>query len=179
MKNIYRFDGDVCFIDCETPRHGKVTATIDASDYNRVKNFHWCPTNSGEHLYFRTHFRVFDGGKTKVSYIKLHRLIASFPLMDVDHIDGNTLNNSQSNLRQATRAENNKNAKCTKETLSKTKGVGIYKTRKGIRFRATLRTDKKRFHLGVFDSLNEAKDAYDKAAIEHFGEFARTHKESA
>lgn len=178
MKNTFRIDGELCFIDCETPRTGKVTATIDASDYNRVKNFHWCPVISTGNVYFRTHFRVYDGGKTKMSHIKLHRLISSFPLMDVDHIDGNTLNNSRSNLRQASRAENNRNTRCQKNTITKTKGVAVYKTRNGPKFRAVLRSNKKRYHLGVFDTLGEAASAYNRAAIEHFGEFARTHKEA-
>jgi hypothetical protein len=50
------------------------------------------------------------------------------------------------------------------------KGVNLYRNGK---WRATIGQR----HLGYFDTAQEAADAYDRAAVEHFGEFALTNKE--
>jgi len=93
------------------------------------------------------------------------------PGFDVDHIDGNKLNNRRSNLRVATRSQNSANRGPTGGT-SKFKGVRYCKD-KG-RYRAEIQADGRYIHLGYFDVEVDAARAYDQAAVTHYGEFAYT-----
>lgn len=89
----------------------------------------------------------------------------------IDHIDGNKLNNVVSNLRKCTKSDNSRNQKKSRGS-SQYKGVYLYKS--GI-WRATIQLEKK-IHLGYFEDEQEAALAYDRAALEYYGEFARTNK---
>jgi hypothetical protein len=98
----------------------------------------------------------------------MHRLFAGAPGMDVDHINGNGLDNRRCNLRPATRSQNNMN-RAKRRGVSKFKGVSP----KRGKWRAYLKTGKKQHNLGVFESEYDAARAYDVKAKEMFGEFAR------
>lgn len=87
----------------------------------------------------------------------------------VDHIDGDPLNNRRKNLRYATPLQQVHNTRRRRDNTSGYKGVGLHKGR----WRARIMVRCRRLHLGYFDSPEEAARAYDVAAREHFGEFAR------
>ena len=87
-----------------------------------------------------------------------------------DHISRECLDNQKSNLRIATKSENGANLK-TNHGSSKYKGVSWDKSRG--KWRATIKKYKKQIHIGYFDSGVEAARAYDEAAVEIFGAFAR------
>lgn len=100
--------------------------------------------------------------------VYLHRLLtAAQPGMDVDHANANALDNRRVNLRVATRTQNNANNR--RRNPSGFRGV----TPRGERWIARVMTGGRPMHLGVYDSLHEAARAYDAAARELFGEFAR------
>ena len=81
---------------------------------------------------------------------------------DVDHIDGNKLNNCQSNLRLATRSLNNANSKPRIGCSSKYKGVAWIKSYK--KWWAYIGLNGKRTSLGYFD--DEAAAGDDEAECE-------------
>lgn len=94
----------------------------------------------------------------------------------LDHIDGNPLNNDIDNLRAATKQENGRNQKKTKSyrgkpTSSRYKGVTWDKQHE--RWLSRIQINRKQKHIGLFTSEIDAAHAYDKAAIESFGEFAK------
>ena len=90
----------------------------------------------------------------------------------VDHIDGNSQNNCIENLRFATRAENNRNAR---KTTSKTSSVykGVYLNKSSNKWAAYIDIHGVRTHLGLFKIEREAAEAYNAAAVEYYKEFAR------
>ena len=111
----------------------------------------------------------------------VHRLIASAFLDDfsvlkqVDHKDGDRNNNNTFNLRMTNQSFNNANArKLKKNSSSKYKGVSFHKREQ--RWVAVIRKDYKYIQCGYFKDEIEAAIAYDKKAVELYGEFAMTNK---
>lgn len=90
----------------------------------------------------------------------------------VDHRDHNPLNNQRSNLRICTPAENCRNSRkrSAARASSRFKGVCWHKGRS--RWRASIVVNYKNITIGQFADELEAARAYDRAAREHFGEFA-------
>jgi hypothetical protein len=93
---------------------------------------------------------------------------------ELDHNDGDKQNNKFSNLRPATRSQNNHNVPLLKNNTSGFKGV-TYERARG-KFRAKLQVSSRRIHLGYFDTAEDAARVYDKAAVEAAGEFALTNE---
>lgn len=90
----------------------------------------------------------------------------------IDHINGDPADNRIANLRIASKAQNSHNRGRQKNNRSGFKGVCWHKRNKT--WQASIVTCGKRKHLGRFDSAEEASAAYEAAALELHGEFART-----
>jgi hypothetical protein len=88
-----------------------------------------------------------------------------------DHRDGNTLNNRRTNLRNVSPTQNafNRRVHCTNE--SGFKGVHLY--RKTGKWAAQIQIDGQKKFLGYHESAEAAAQAYDAAARELHGEFAK------
>jgi len=103
---------------------------------------------------------------------QMHRLIMDCPRgMEVDHIDGNPLNNQKSNLRICTLSENRKNRKKSLNKTSEYKGVSWNKHNKS--WRAYIGIERKNNCIGYFKNERHAAMAYDLWARELHGKFAR------
>jgi len=89
----------------------------------------------------------------------------------VDHINGNKSDNRWSNLRLADKSLNAANQR-QKASRKLPKGVYQYPYQYGGRPFAQIRVKNLVIMLGKFDTVAEAKAAYDEAALKHFGEFA-------
>lgn len=101
--------------------------------------------------------------------IYMHREVMGFPNGDVDHRDGDGINNQRSNLRTATRSQN-MGAMREKKRISKYRGVVPSPVGRWI---AQITVCRKVIYLGTFDSQEDAGKAYNEAALSGFGEFAR------
>src|ERR1039457_2680850 len=105
--NEYIIDGDIAKIIIISKKYGYFESLIDAKNVERCKNYTW-----GVHFnltinkfYITTHFN-----KPRQTILYLHRLITNCPNnMQVDHIDGNTFDNREQNLRLVTHKQNMEN----------------------------------------------------------------------
>lgn len=113
---------------------------------------------------------MLDGKRQKRIY--MHRQILNPGQgLEVDHINGNKLDNRRCNLRPATHSQNGMNRGARRGTSTGLKGV-CFSKQKG-KFHAVIHAGRKKNHIGFFLTAEAAKAAYDKAAIEKHGEFAR------
>lgn len=106
-------------------------------------------------------------------FTQMHRVIMDAPDgVLVDHRDGDGLNNVDENLRLSTKPQNHQNSSLYRNSSTGLKGVSLDK--KTGKYKAYIQPNRTFVHLGRFDSAEEAGRAYDRAAIEIYGEFART-----
>jgi len=94
--------------------------------------------------------------------------------MIVDHEDGDTQNNSPSNLRICTPTESSLNRSVQCNNVTGLKGVVFNSSRKGNKYRAKIHVNGKEMYLGIFPTANQAHEAYVQASLIHHGEFARS-----
>jgi hypothetical protein len=157
----------------EVPIHGGHVALVDGADAELVGRFRWYVLRSTNTLYARA-WLPREGGKRKQVY--MHALVAgSSTGGQVDHINGDGLDNRRSNLRPADHSKNGANrAKGKPPSSSQFKGVYYSRDpRARKQWTAAIRVRGKRIHLGSFPNEREAALAYDVAAVRHFGGYAR------
>lgn len=114
---------------------------------------------------------------TPPNQVSMHRVILGAQRgQEVDHRDGDGLNNRRTNLRLATRAQNQRNKSATHTNRSGYKGVSLFTT-PGMwatgKWYARIKLNRQTIHLGYFATAEQAARAYDCAARLYHGEFAR------
>jgi hypothetical protein len=148
-------------------------ALVDDEDAEWLRRFSWSaevqkPRRDGHR---RVYARRAEWDGKRQRYISMHRDIMGRPVgVQVDHINGDGLDNRRVNLRLATHAQNQFNQRSTRGT-SRYKGV-CWDARSSI-WRAQIWTPGRRsITLGYFDDELAAARAYDQAAIAARGAYA-------
>lgn len=140
---------------------GKV-AIVDDEYFCEFSHYNWCFSTLGYAI------RAWPGSHGRNMW--MHREIMQPPDgIQIDHINGNKLDNRVSNLRLATASQNHCNRPKSSRNTSGYKGVG----KRNGRWRVKIRLNGIDYHVGYFSSLEEAAQAYDVRAKELHGEFAR------
>lgn len=105
-------------------------------------------------------------GAHRLAWLHYHGVM---PPEQVDHINGKKDDNRISNLRLATHAQNNRNRPAQANNTSGFKGVR--QTAHGT-WNARITVDHQEIHIGNYQTIEEARAAYDAAALMHHGDFA-------
>ena len=135
------------------------TFHVSPEDYNKVSGLTWGLSRRG--YIFNQKNRIY-----------LHRLILDAKPGEIcDHINGDRLDNRRENLRIVTKCQSNQNrGKWSAKSLPK----GVF-ARDG-KYRALIRVNGKLKSLGTFTDIGAAAWAYNVAAFEAFGQYARLNK---
>ena len=149
------FDGDRALVPLANARG---VAVIDTDDAHLVSSRLW-----------RLHTGGYAQCGNRLNHSLMHRIILP-GCARVDHINGDRLDNRRRNLRAATHTENLRNSRKNSRGSSRFKGVSRCKS--SGKWRAYIRSGTQ-VHLGHFATEEAAARAYDRAALERFGAFAK------
>lgn len=145
-------------------------AAVDDEDYEILSQLSW------------RYLQDPTGPEYATTVISMHRLIAllhdltDIRQQQIDHWNGCGLDNRKINLRPCTPTQNAQNRGKRKGTRSRYKGVSWNQNNKKLskpwRAKITL-PDGTRLSLGLYATEEEAAEAYNQAAVQHHGQFAR------
>lgn len=140
---------------------GKV-ALVDDWEYETLSDYLWHADLKG---------KVYYAVRTNPRAYMHHLLLPAISGYQVDHVDRNGLNNQKHNLRYCTYEQNQMNRRIQSGGTSRYKGVSWDKHK--CKWEVNIRRKPRSVFLGYFKSEKEAALAYNCAALQYFGEFAR------
>jgi hypothetical protein len=140
---------------------------IDDEDFERVSAWGWMAheVSPGRFYVRRTTYR---------DRVYLHRFILGLTKADgeIDHRNGNTLDNTRENLRPCTSTQNKANMRLRCDNRTGYKGV-FWRADRGKYIAYIRGGGRGRKYLGHFLTAKDAALAYNEAARQEYGEFAR------
>ena len=159
-----RVEGNIAYV----PLTQGYEAIIDAADVPLIDGFNWHAQQILNTVYAKRN--VSRHADTSKCGVYLHRAImAPTDDMQVDHVNGDGLDNRRTNLRLASKSENGRNARGHADSASGVKGVS---PRNG-KWLARIRHNGREVYLGRFATIDEAAAAYAQASVELHGQFGR------
>lgn len=132
---------------------------FDLEDYDKIKEICWNVGNDG---------RV--SGILHGHMVRMHKVITGTTSEIIDHANNRPWDNRKFNLRISNKQTNSINRRCNKNNKLGVKGVN--KLSNSDKFVARIMVNGKTIHLGVYETIEDAKQARDSAELEYFGEFA-------
>jgi hypothetical protein len=145
-------------------------AKVSPARFEWLSQWKWCARwDKTSHSFYAIRGAYLNG---KCVTVLMHREVLGLEKGDKrhgDHINHDTLDNQDSNLRIANSCQSAANKK--REVRNKSGVRGVYLHKNG-RYSVGIKTKGKRYHIGMYDDLEEARNAYNTAAQSFFGEFA-------
>lgn len=169
MKNDYEIRGDITAIKINSPKYGMFETLISTSKLERVKEYpnSWHVRWDESKKSFIVQGRMpREKGKQKCVY--LHRWIMNCPEgMQVDHINHDSLDNTDNNLRIVTQYENQQNMKGAKSSNLSSGILGVYWHKKSKRWQVLIQVNKVLKFIGYYNDIELAKKASIDARIKY------------
>lgn len=150
-------------------------AIVDDEDFERLAQWRWYCSSSGYACRQVQNSGKTCQGKTRQKQLPMHSSILPPTVgFRADHINGNRLDNRRSNLRYVTLSQQCINRSHFGKLFEK-KGISKHWSRGKHtgKYIARIQAEGVSKYLGLFNSVQEASDAYEKAALELHGEFRR------
>lgn len=150
--------------------NGKYSLVSD-SDFFELSKYKWWRTDRTSNQYAERSF--WDKNKKRVRKVLMHRIIMGLKTGDkrqIDHIDGNGLNNQRTNLRICTLQKNQHNRRRQKNNTSGYKNITWVKETK--KWRVAIDYNNKTYNLGRYKNKMEAKKVRDIWLLKLHKEFA-------
>ena len=145
-------------------------ALVDDADFAELSAHRWHAVRGRKGTFYAARDDFASGARR---HIYMHRAILGVDAaLQVDHANGDGLDNRRSNLRSASRAQNQQNQGRRADNSSGFKGV-CWHAQRG-KWYARIGCNGVTRSLGLFDSPELAHDAYCRAASVAHGQFART-----
>lgn len=147
-------------------RNSIKTVKVSSEDFDCLNIYSW---RLGDWGYAESWI---NGSWNSMHRFLMHPVVSGF---EVDHKNSDKLDNRRENLRICTRSQNNANRIKSDGCYSRFKGVTFLKREKHhlAPWSAQIKVNRKKYHLGNYPVEELAAEAYNIAALEHFGEFAR------
>ena len=137
---------------------------FDLEDYEYIKNYNWKLNPSGYLI-----CQIKRQGKMHI--VALHRILVDAPDgMNVDHINGDKLDNRKTNLRFVTYAQNNRNRPLSRH--NKTGVTGVFWHKKLGKWLVNISVNYKSIYIGIFDKFEDAVKARYEAEDKYYGEYS-------
>lgn len=149
------------------------SAIVDDSDYEWLSRNKWRARVQKNRIYAAGAIK--NNGKWQTT--SMHREIMGLTKGDgkeVDHRNGNGLDNRRENLRLCTRSENIQNRHHKAKEGKASQYQGVYSVKKKNSWLASITKDYKQIHIGLYSNDKDAARAYDRKALELFGPDAKT-----
>ena len=145
-------------------------AIVDDSDYESLSQWKWqAYWNKATRSYYAV--RTERIGPHEKRWVLMHRQILGLQYGErsqSDHVDHDTLNNSRSNLRQASKSQNMANRRLNRTTRSGFKGVGLHVYKNRVSYVVRVADE----WIGTFKDAITAAVAYNREAVCRYGEYA-------
>lgn len=154
-------------------------ALVDDEDYDELSAYSWRAAKVNRKHHSPMYYAMRGTQGVGDGVVMLHRQVLRAPLgFDVDHINGDPLDNRRVNLRLCSMSQNqaNRSAMVPNKT---SRYRGVCWDKKSGRWQADIKVQQKSIYLGQYEREEDAAAAYNRAAEKHFGEFARLNEIAA
>jgi hypothetical protein len=165
----FKIDGVYCRL---VPLTQGMYAIVDESDYDRLMRHSWYARHDKKYGYYAVRNISMEGSKagTEQMHVVISGVIQG---KQVDHENGCGIDNRRKNLRHANSSQNQANSAKTTPGESKYKGVWIARRKNKPTWVACVRSRGLRYRSPCLPTEEDAARAYDRKALEVFGDFAR------
>lgn len=169
-KNLYVLLNGNCYLIIATPSKKYCISKIDLSDFGKISKFTWSfKSNYNKKYVYRNY------GKSPRKTMFLHQYILD-GVKGVDHVNGDSLDNTKSNLRLCSQQQNSSNIFKAKSDKKSNLPRGVYRHTNN-KFRTFLYFKNVKHEIGVFLTSDEAHLAYKKFHAELNKQFSPYYKE--
>lgn len=143
---------------------------VDDEDYGFISRVKW--RKCLDYAVGASHEGHNEKGNKIIGQVFMHKVIMfAGKKIEVDHINGNKLDNRKENLRYATRMQNSHNRRKLNPDNFTSKYKGVSYNKKDKKYTANIRLNYKLIYGGSFDKEIDAAKKYNEMSLQYHGEF--------